>query len=223
MENLASALPIIAVSILVPLFMYKFFFPWLAKGGKGSNKAALIIILLNLALYGYWIYRVINEITQPQTILLVSIPVLAVVVTELILLLISRYHFLHKLSVYFTITTFPLWTVFILFDKNYGPDENSEFAIFLLVFGSFLIHCLLYFPVFALYKKINPNVPSSYDLKLGFLDKYLNAKDFDKTEEYKQIKRAGIQAVTFPQFLLVLLKYGFIILLFWLYVYIIAH
>lgn len=219
---IGSALIILAASLLGPFFIFKLFFPWVSKGGKGGNIAALTIILLNLGLYCYWIYRILTEIDQPQTMLLVSIPVLLIILTELILLIRNKYYLLYKLCVYFTIVTFPAWNVFIIysFAKDYGPDENAVFIIFLLLFGSFLVHCFLYFATFALYKKINQNATDSYDIKIGNIS--LTDKKFYETSAYEEFKKMGIEKVNGIQLLKVFLKYGFIIFLFWLYIYIIV-
>ncbi len=219
-NNFFSILPILAAAIIVPIFLYKWFFPWLKRGGKGSYKAAWIIIILNLGIYGYWAFKVINDINQSQQLLLVSLPVLIVLIVELILLAMKNYQFLNKLCVSFLIVTLP-WALLIISNRNYGPGINSETAI-ILALCSFFVQGFLYFPTFALYKKVNPNAPASFNIKLEAIDELINGKDFKKSEQYQHLKKAGMQTVSPIQLVKLILKYLLIIFLFWLYVSLIA-
>lgn len=222
---MANALTIAAVAILVPLFMSKVFLPWLKNKGKGSYETALAMISFAFGLYGYWLYKVISEIQNYNTIVLLSLPVIITFILELVFLLNKKHQLLHKLNKYFTVVSFPMCFVIALLviasttTRYFGP--NDMLAIITLLLCAFFMQGFLYFPSFALYRKINPDTPIAHEIKLGFLDKYLTKKDFDKSTEYRNLKNFGIEIVTAKKFFISLLKYGLAISFFYGYMYLI--
>ncbi len=219
-SSLGTALTIIAAMTLGPLFLHRYFLPWVKKGSKGSYKMSLILIMINLAIYAYWVYRVKNEINPSTQILLLSVPMIIGLLTELILLLKNNFFWLQEVSKVFATVTIP-YILVNLRDQPGHLGSGADPFLFISITNLFL-QAILYFPSFALLKKEMPKSPIGYEMKFGKFDKYITSPDFYKSEEYKQLKNAGLKRLTVKDIFFSLTKFGLVIFLLWLYSYIIA-
>ncbi len=209
-------LSVLFATILAPLFLFRLFIPWINKGATGSYKSALFLVLVNGAIYGYWVYRVYYEIPQFSSVLLLSLPMVICLLAEILFLVKKKYYWLKEINTIFVICTIPY--IFVNLRAQSGHlGLGYEPFLYISVVNLFL-QTFLYFPAFALLKKMRPKTPIGFEISSDALTK----KEFRSSTEYKQLKKEGLQKVNSTQIFTGLAKYALIIFSLWLYGYIIV-